>query len=135
MKRVIGLPGDTIELRDNQLVINGKPIEYGPIRAEMVQELPASERSAYRYVTERLPENNHALALTPVRPARRDFGPLQIPAGQYFMMGDNRDDSFDSRYYGPVERSQIVGRAEGIVVSLDHGRYWLPRANRFAKPF
>ena len=60
----------------------------------------------------------------------RSFGPVQIPEGRYFMMGDNRDDSFDSRYFGTVARGQIVGRATSVVLSLNKENYWLPRWNR-----
>jgi signal peptidase I len=65
--------------------------------------------------------------------ARRDFGPITVPRDQYFMMGDNRDDSFDSRYYGTVERNRILGRASMSVLSFDHGHYWRPRWDRFFK--
>jgi signal peptidase I len=54
-----------------------------------------------------------------------------VPEGQYFMMGDNRDDSFDSRYWGTVERKRIVGRATSVVISLDRNNHWLPRWQRF----
>ena len=47
------------------------------------------------------------------------------------MMGDNRDDSFDSRYWGPVDRKRIVGRATAVVMSLDRNNHWLPRWGRF----
>jgi signal peptidase I len=54
-----------------------------------------------------------------------------VPEGQYFMMGDNRDDSFDSRYWGTVDRKHIVGRATAVVMSLDKSNHWLPRSHRF----
>jgi signal peptidase I len=63
-------------------------------------------------------------------PAKRTFGPVEVSAGRYFMMGDNRDNSFDSRYFGTVDRGQIVGRATSVVLSLDKSNYWLPRWSR-----
>jgi signal peptidase I len=63
--------------------------------------------------------------------ARKSFPPTTIPEGQYFMMGDNRDDSYDSRYWGPVKRDQIVGRASLVVLSVDRKHYFKPRWDRF----
>jgi signal peptidase I len=70
----------------------------------------------------------------PALPAKRNFAPVRVPAGHYFMMGDNRDNSFDSRYFGTVERDRIVGKATDVVLSLDKNNYWLPRYQRFFKP-
>src|SRR5580692_7694680 len=130
VKRVIGLPGDTVELRHDSLFLNGEPIHYKPIADELGTAALASV-SNQPLAVEELPGRTHAVAAMPWVTAKRDFGPVRVPEGCYFMMGDNRDDSFDSRYYGPVERKRIVGRATTIVMSLDHKHYWLPRWHRF----
>ncbi len=131
IKRVIGLPGDTIELRNNVLVINGQPIEYKPIAEQLLRDLAPADRAGRVFATEQLPGQTHAVAGNPALPALRTFAPLRVPDGQYFMMGDNRDDSFDSRYWGPVDRQRIVGRATSVVLSLDRNNHWLPRWDRF----
>ncbi len=63
----------------------------------------------------------------------RDFGPVTIPKDSYFMMGDNRDDSADSRYIGPVPRRLIIGRTSRLLVSADILGRWMPRPERFGK--
>ncbi len=131
VKRVVGLPGDTIELRHNALVINGRPVKYQPIAEELLRDLTPADRAGRVFASEHLPGQTHAVAGNSAVPAMRSFGPLPVPVGQYFMMGDNRDDSFDSRYWGTVERKQIVGRATAVVMSLDKKNYWLPRWQRF----
>jgi signal peptidase I len=131
VKRVVGLPGDTIELRNNTLIINGRAVEYQPIAEELLRDIPAAERVGRVFASEQLPGQTHAVTGHPARPAMRNFGPHIVPEGSYFMMGDNRDDSFDSRYWGTVERKQIVGRATAVVMSLDKQRAWKPRWQRF----
>ena len=135
VKRVVGLPGDTVELQNNQLIINGTTVSYKPLNAEISSQLPEAEQQYSLFATEELPAHPHAVMSIPaIIPAKRDFGPIQVPAGHYFMMGDNRDNSFDSRYYGPVERSRIVGRATDVMFSFDKNDCWLPRTRRFFKP-
>lgn len=131
VKRVIGLPGDTLELRDNNLILNGEPVLYKAFAGRFLADLPSTERASHVFATEQLPGRTHAVAAWPGVAARRDFGPFKVPLGQYFMMGDNRDNSFDSRYYGPVERKRIIGRATMAVLSFDRTNYWLPRWDRF----
>jgi len=130
VKRVAGVPGDTIELRNNALMINGQPIEYQPIAEELLRDIPTAERSGRVFASEQLPGQTHAVSGNPAAPAMRSFPPQRVPDGQYFMMGDNRDDSFDSRYWGTVDRKQIIGRATSIVLSLDRSNHWLPRWQR-----
>jgi signal peptidase I len=131
VKRVIGLPGDTIELRNNVLALNGRPMVYKPLLADRLSDVAGSDLLTHQFATETIEGKTHAVAAWPSVTARRDFGPVQVPAGQYFMMGDNRDDSFDSRYWGCVERNRIVGRATCVVLSLDRQNYWFPRWGRF----
>jgi len=131
VKRVVGLPGDTIELRHNNLVINGQPVVYQPIAETLLRDVSTFDRASHVYAAEQLAHQPHAVAAYPAVNAMRDFGPTHVPEGHYFMMGDNRDDSFDSRYFGPVERKSIVGRATAVVLSFDRKNCWLPRWDRF----
>ena len=93
VKRVIGLPGDSIEIRDKQVLVNGTRLDE--------QYVIHLDRETYPRRPS-LPE--------PFR-SRDQFGPYTVPAGHYFVMGDNRDSSNDSRYWGPVKREFIKGRA------------------------
>jgi signal peptidase I len=131
VKRVVGLPGDTIQLRNDNLILNGQPIQYRSFESDALDDLPAKQRSTQIFATEQLPGHEHAVAAWPGVTAPRDFGPIIVPSGQYFMMGDNRDNSFDSRFYGPVDRKQILGRATMAVLSFDREHYWAPRWHRF----
>jgi signal peptidase I len=68
---------------------------------------------------------------TPAIPARRTIKPLVVPQGHYFVMGDNRDHSRDSRWFGLVPDHQIVGEALAVVISLDREHHYKPRWHRF----
>jgi signal peptidase I len=131
VKRVIGLPGDVLEMRANQLFLNGKPVDYAPLDTAVSGQLPDTERRHSLFATEQLPPRSHAVMALPEVSARRTFGSLRVPEGHYFMMGDNRDNSFDSRFYGPVSREKIVGRATAVVLSFNRTDKWQPRWNRF----
>jgi signal peptidase I len=130
VKRVIGLPGDTIELRDNTLLLNGEAINYGPVKAESLRDVSPSDTETLRFAAEELPNHTHPVATWPEVAAKRNFGPVTVPEGKYFMMGDNRDNSFDSRYFGFVERKRILGQATAVVISLDREHHWKPRGDR-----
>jgi signal peptidase I len=131
VKRVVGLPGDSVAMRNNLLIINGQKIEYEPIDdLDRIDPSLGKEASRHGFV-EDLCDTPHLVMLTPQRASMRSFGPITIPKGDYFMMGDNRDNSADSRYFGFVNRSRIVGRATAIVVSLDINHGHRPRWERF----
>jgi signal peptidase I len=134
VKRVIGTPGDLVELRGNQLVLNGQTLAYEDSAEDPLQHLGLRERPTATFSSEQLPGHAHLISQLPLAPSpRRDFGPVRVPEGFYFMMGDNRDNSFDSRFYGPVPRGQILGRAQTVVFSLNRDHYFLPRSQRFLK--
>ena len=85
---------------------------------------------ALRVAEEELAGRPHPGRILPGRPALRTFGPVRVPPGCYFMMGDNRDDSHDSRYFGCVPRPRIVGRATAIIASADPAHWLRPRGDR-----
>jgi signal peptidase I len=131
VKRVVGLPGDRIEMKDEHLFVNNIKAEYAPLSSQSFDALPETEKSDALFARENAQAPSHAIMVTPSRPAPRTFEAIVVPEGHYFMMGDNRDNSFDSRFYGPVSRDRIIGRATAIVISLDHTRFFLPRWTRF----
>ena len=131
VKRVIGGPGDQIQVLRNRLFVNGKPVQYGPIDAEVKAALSDDELQRSRLITEKLDGRWHAMMTIPGRVGIRTFGPITVPEGHYFMMGDNRDNSRDSRWFGCVERSAIVGKATAVLLSLDPSRHYMPRWGRF----
>jgi signal peptidase I len=132
VKRVIGLPGDSIQLVDDRLFINGVAAIYERLPNSAGRDVPATRFGPRFFVEESVSKSpDHAVTILPRVPAKRSFGPVVVSAGQYFMMGDNRDDSYDSRYWGTVDRNRIVGRATMVMMSLDHKNYFLPRWHRF----
>jgi signal peptidase I len=131
VKRVIGLPGDTIELRDDILFINGARQTYRALPASATRHLDPAERSRAVFATEEIDGRSHAVMALPSVPARRDFGPRRVPDDSYFMMGDNRDNSRDSRFFGVVPRREIIGRVKGVFVSGDLDHWLRPRGSRF----
>jgi signal peptidase I len=135
VKRVVGVPGDTIALEGERLIINGRAARYSAADAAELRWLPAATAAQNTLLLREAGVGEpHALLILPDRAARRSFAPLVVPAGMYFMMGDSRDNSADSRYFGLVPRRDIIGRATRVVVSLDPDRYYAPRPGRFLKP-
>jgi len=126
VKRVVGLPGDTIAMLKNILFINGRYLKYEPINDQSNDK--ASGQSCFM---ENLTGREHPVMISPYHSPVRSFGPVIVPEGRYFMMGDNRDNSADSRYFGFVDRNRIVGQATAVVASLDINNNYRPRWERF----
>jgi len=128
VKRVIAVPGDVVQLVENELFINGKKQPWSPDFTPM--DIPTQGRT---YVTnELLDGHEHKVMISPqMSSPMRTYGPKTVPPGQYFVMGDNRDNSNDSRYIGLIPRRQIVGKALAVAFSLDRNHYYAPRFERF----
>jgi signal peptidase I len=101
IKRVVGLPGDTLELRAKRVYIDGKPLDEPYVHFLMPASIGGEVTSA---------------------DVRERYGPVTVPPSQYFVMGDNRDNSQDSRYWGFLPRSYIKGKALMIYWSFESGR-------------
>ena len=152
IKRVIGLPGDVIRMVDGRLIINGETVKLDRLPPRMVPIDPNSpcgsgnDRALYDFrvrgadgkmycrvpvVRETLPSGRTYEIVDLGRSAEDNFGPIHVPAGHLWLMGDNRDDSADSRIPewqgglgGPVPWENIGGRAEFITFSLDGTTIW-----------
>ena len=123
VKRIVGIPGDTIYMQNNGLVINGTPTDY--------QVLSRSDDALI--ILEDLPGKTHQARLSRhfIRRSSRSYGPAIVPQDQYFVLGDNRDNSADSRVYSFIPRAEIIGRSSAVVFSLDSKNNYLPRIGRF----
>jgi len=134
VKRVVGTPGDTVQLKKNTLYLNGRALEYSALSEEEVVGMKAELRAHSVFAEEDLTGRKHAVMATPIlnNPVQ-DFGPIRIPDGKFFVMGDNRDNSMDSRYYGLVERKRIVGEAKRVLASFDLDAWAKPRVGRFGQ--
>jgi signal peptidase I len=114
-KRVVGLPGDEIELRDNRLFVNNEPMLYSlkqkvPLSPNLFDDDALFLATEYGSGIERIiAVRSHCVA------DLCSFGPVTVPLEHYFLLGDNRDFSVDSRQFGPVHKSRIIGRFAGRV--------------------
>jgi signal peptidase I len=131
VKRVIGRPGDTVEMRGNTLFLNEEAVGYTRMDPDCADQLPGKMKGKCVLAMEDLDGTVHAVMSVPSVAAMRNFGPVTVPKDSYFVMGDNRDNSRDSRYFGFVERESIVGKAKGVIGSFDITDKYQPRLNRF----
>jgi signal peptidase I len=129
VKRVIGLPGDVVELKNEVLYLNGTAQQLD------LKPWPRDPHSEEVLVgTETLGSRVHPIRILPDRPAARNFGPITVPQGEVFLMGDNRDESRDGRFFGTRPFSDLLGRAVGVLWSWNPDLLKGPRINRFIRP-
>lgn len=130
IKRLVALPGDVVEMRNEILSINGTPAQYDEVQQVME---PAGEGQvpALRLLEHADGHARRVQFIPQVDTPARNFGPVTVPPGHYMMLGDNRDNSADSRFIGFVPRNLLIGRAERVLVSADMLENYAPRFERF----
>ena len=134
VKRLIGKPGEVIAMKDDRLFINGEAINYTMLDAKYGKYLEGKLQKRSVFAEEDLDGLGHAVMAVPSITAIRNFGPVTVPDDCYFVMGDNRDMSKDSRLFGFVQRKAIIGKAEGVILSFDVTDKYQPRWKRFFNP-
>ena len=122
VKRIVGIPGDTIGMNDNVFHLNGRPVDENyAVRASGADQHDARMRSwQLPYVADRESVGSY-------RPTLKNWGPLIVPPDSFFVMGDNRDNSYDGRYWGFLGRDRIRGKPLFVYYSYDkQGMFPLP---------
>jgi len=132
VKRVVGVPGDVVEMRDRRLFVNDSPADYEPLPEEISHQVEGEGR--FLFHNESLEGRKHPIMVNVSGSMTRNFPPRVLGFQEYFVMGDNRDNSRDSRWFGPVGRELILGQATAVALSLDYENYYMPRWERFFTP-
>ena len=133
IKRIVAIPGDTIEMRNKVLIVNGRPASYRPLGLFVEEPAPGIEVDAL-HLDEEAGGSDHVVQWLRVPSNEHDsFEPVVVPTDRFLMLGDNRDNSADSRYFGLVPRQLLIGHAIAILASADINGHWAPRFDRFGE--
>ncbi len=112
LKRIAAVPGDTVEMRENRLFINGRQVQQEVLNRPDFDWIPPAHGIGIIVAAEKADGDEHRVTYTPGRSPLSTFKPMNISHDCFFVLGDNRDDSNDSRTFGPVGRDLISGRVE-----------------------
>jgi signal peptidase I len=131
IKRVVAIGGDTVEIRNKRVILNGEPLPLETVEDRSILNDLAPKYDPERISLFRETNGTHSYYVIHLSDDQTgNFGPVTVPAGHYFVMGDNRDDSYDSRFWGPLERGKIFGTSTFIWLSVNvHHFPWI-RADR-----
>lgn len=129
IKRVVAIPGDTIQIQGQSLFVNGQSVERLPIESTVLSEFRSKE--TLEFFAEKVNGKSYVVSYSK-QAAKSDFGPVVVPQGEVFLIGDNRDGSDDSRYWGTVPFDYLHGRVWFVWFSFDLDRAEL-RWDRFFK--
>ncbi|HET7832649.1 MAG TPA: signal peptidase I [Gallionella sp.] len=132
IKRIVALPGDQVEMRDEVIFVNGEAAAYDEPEVLLEPIEPQGYIKAMR-LTETVGQHQRRIQLLAGVAARNSFGPVTVPRDSFLALGDNRDNSADSRYFGFVPRHLLIGQANHVLVSADIKGNWLPRPDRFGQ--
>jgi signal peptidase I len=114
----MGLPGETVEIRENRVVVNGRAVPVTDLNPADFAWVPKAHAIGSTVQN----EDGHWITFTPGRSAHRNHPPVRLADGQYFVLGDNRDDSQDSREFGPVSEDLLLGKVIAAFASGERAR-------------
>jgi len=110
IKRIIAVPGDVVRMENNRLYVNGAAAAQSTVSQESFDDVPTRNGLGERVVTETLGDIAYLITYTPDNSPVHSFESIKVTEGHYFILGDHRDNSADSRYIGLISRDQIKGR-------------------------
>ncbi len=127
VKRVMAIPGDVVSMKDNVLIINNKIADY-----QFVSRVKNNKNTSSADISiENILGAKHYVTRKASGSYLSNFSEITVPQNYYLALGDNRDNSADSRVIGFIPRKEIIGRSKTVALSLDYDNYFLPRSERF----
>jgi signal peptidase I len=115
LKRVVGVPGDTVEMRENRLVINDREVHDRDLNRTDFDWVPPAHALGTVVAVEQAGDEEYRVTYTPGHSPLRTFGPVTVPDDSFFLLGDHRDNSYDSRMFGSIRGESILGKVVHVM--------------------